>query len=62
MDPIKRYFKEEEGRAYRLAKHLHITPQSVYKWKKVPAERVIQVEQFTGIPRTTLRPDVYPDG
>lgn len=33
--------------------------QALYKWKRVPAERVVHVEKFTGIPRELLRPDLY---
>lgn len=45
-----------------LAKALGgITPQAISQWKKVPAERVIEVERATGVPRQELRPDIYPD-
>lgn len=35
---------------------------TVTRWgqKRVPAERVLQVERITGIPRHMLRPDIYP--
>jgi DNA-binding transcriptional regulator YdaS (Cro superfamily) len=33
---------------------------SLYSWKKVPSRRVLAVERETGIPRTRLRPDLYP--
>jgi len=32
----------------------------VSNWSRVPAERVLAVESLTGVPRTTLRPDLYP--
>jgi len=40
-----------------LARALGIKVQSVQKWKKIPAERVLAVEHVTGIPRekTTAR-------
>lgn len=36
---------------------------TISKWEKrrVPAERVLEVERKTGIPRHRLRPDLYPD-
>ena len=37
-----------------------ITPQAVSQWKQVPAERVLDVERATGVPRHKLRPDLYP--
>ena len=45
-----------------LASRLEISRGSVYKWKwadKIPAERVLQVESITGIPRSELRPDLF---
>lgn len=38
-----------------------ITPQAISQWKKVPAERVLDVERVTGVPRNELRPDIYPE-
>lgn len=36
----------------------------VWSWlnrdKKVPAEMVLSIEKQTGVPRHTLRPDIYP--
>lgn len=43
-----------------LAKDLGgLTSQAVSQWKKVPAERVLDVERITGISRHDLRPDVF---
>jgi DNA-binding transcriptional regulator YdaS (Cro superfamily) len=36
-----------------------ITSQAVSQWKRVPVERVLLVEEITGISRHVLRPDVY---
>lgn len=38
-----------------------ITPQAVSQWTRVPAERVLEVERVTGVPRHELRPDLYPE-
>ena len=43
-----------------LARALGIKHQSFYSWKKVPAERVLAFERATGIPRSEVRPDLYP--
>lgn len=37
-----------------------ISPQAISQWKRVPAERVLEVERATGISRHKLRPDLYP--
>jgi DNA-binding transcriptional regulator YdaS (Cro superfamily) len=43
------------------ARILGVTRQTVYKWveRRVPAERVSEVEWLTGIPREILRPDIF---
>jgi DNA-binding transcriptional regulator YdaS (Cro superfamily) len=42
-----------------LARGLGIQSSSIAQWKYVPSRRVVQVEALTGIPRETLRPDLY---
>lgn len=44
----------------QLARDLGITTGAVWQWRRVPAERVIDVSRLTGIPREELRPDLYP--
>jgi TorA maturation chaperone TorD len=44
-----------------LAKKLGISQPSVSNWSRVPAERVLSVEEATGVSRVTLRPDLYAD-
>jgi DNA-binding transcriptional regulator YdaS (Cro superfamily) len=51
---------EAAGGTKTLAIRLGITPQAVSGWFRIPAERVIQVEDATGVPRSELRPDLYP--
>ncbi len=36
-----------------------LTRAGVSAWKKVPAERVLEVSRLTGVPRERLRPDLY---
>ena len=43
----------------RIADACGITPQAVCMWRKIPVIRVLQIERLTGIPRETLRPDIY---
>ena len=38
-----------------------ISQQAISQWARVPAERVLEVERVTGVPRSELRPDLYPD-
>lgn len=47
------------GGMHALARALGIKFQSIQKWKKIPAERIVAVEAVTGIPREKLRPDLY---
>lgn len=52
--------KEIAGGPAALAKAIGgVTPQAVSQWKKVPAERVLDVERITGVSRHGLRPDVF---
>lgn len=60
MDALKQYLSEERGRGARLAEALRISQPAISMWPRVPAERVLDVERETGIPRTQLRPDLYP--
>jgi TorA maturation chaperone TorD len=45
-----------------LARKLGISQPSVSNWSRVPAERVVSVEDATGIDRAVLRPDLYGAG
>ena len=52
--------KERAGGRAKLAERLGITPQAISQWREIPVDRVMDVEAVTGIPRSTLRPDIYP--
>lgn len=46
-----------------LARLLGIRVQAITGWKRlkqIPADRVLAVEEITGVPRHELRPDIYP--
>ena len=51
------------GSQSALARPLDCTPQAVQKMcatGRVPAERVLKIEEVTGVSRHELRPDLYP--
>ena len=50
---------KKRGAAVRIASELGITPQAINGWSRVPANRVIDVERITGVPRHVQRPDVF---
>lgn len=53
--------KKAAGGSSGLARRLgNISSQAVSQWRRVPAEWVIAVERETGVPRSELRPDLYP--
>lgn len=46
-----------------LARVLGLSAPSIFEWRergRIPAERVLEVETATGVPRHELRPDIYP--
>jgi DNA-binding transcriptional regulator YdaS (Cro superfamily) len=50
---------EKAGGAAKLAKAFGITRQAVEQWRVVPPERVLKVEELTGVSRYEIRPDIY---
>jgi DNA-binding transcriptional regulator YdaS (Cro superfamily) len=51
------------GSTTQLARALNVPIPTVAAWKHrgcVPAERVLKVEELTGVPRHLIRPDLYP--
>lgn len=55
---------QKAGGQKALAELLGLGQTAVSNWrnrkKRVPAERVIEIEKATGVPRHELRPDLYP--
>lgn len=55
---------DKAGSQTALARLLGCTPQAVQRMcasGRVPAERVLKIEEATGVPRHELRPDLYPE-
>lgn len=59
MEHLIKWLNDERGRRGKLAASLGITSGALSQWTQVPADRVIAVEQITGISRHDLRPDVF---
>lgn len=55
MDKIR----AQRGLMAKIARELGVTRAAVNKWTAIPAERVVEVERITGIPREELLPDLY---
>lgn len=51
--------RTSKGLQSKLARHLGVTRQAISAWPVVPIDRLKDVEKFTGIPRETLRPDIF---
>jgi DNA-binding transcriptional regulator YdaS (Cro superfamily) len=43
----------------KIGEPFGITAQAVAQWTRVPAERLVKIEEITGVPRHVLRPDLY---
>ena len=53
---------ERGGGISVIARTMGLSDEAVRLWRargKVPAERVVELEQLTGVPREQLRPDLY---
>lgn len=51
--------RAQRGLLAKVSRGLGLTRAAIVKWDKVPAERVVQIEEITGIPREQLRPDLF---
>jgi TorA maturation chaperone TorD len=47
------------GGVSELARKIGIAQPSVSNWARIPAERVVAVEEITGVNRALLRPDLF---
>ena len=44
-----------------LARHLNVTRGAVSQWDRVPAEKIKEVSEATGLAYKVLRPDLFPE-
>ncbi len=51
---------ESVGGQKTLAEKLSIKSQAISQWDRVPVNRVLTIEEITGVHRSELRPDIYP--
>jgi len=42
-----------------LARHVNLTRQAVYQWRRVPKDYLHIVARWSGVPAQTLRPDLF---
>lgn len=61
---MKQLLKSRRITQSALAAGLGVSEPTVSNWvagrTRIPAERVLEIEQITGIGRGVLRPDLYP--
>ena len=50
---------EKAGGVVALARELGIKHTALYSWKRVPAERVLDIERISGVSRHEMRPDIF---
>lgn len=58
-DPGLQQVIRTAGGVRGLSRLLGISQPAVSNWTRVPAERILQVESLTGVPRFLIRPDLY---
>lgn len=42
-----------------LARKIGVTRGAISQWDRVPAERIAEVANITGLPMSTIRPDLF---
>jgi len=53
---------EKGGGVAAVAKALKMSTEGVRLWRargRVPADRIVELERITGVPRERLRPDLF---
>ena len=59
MEILRRYLKAQHGRTKALAERIGVTSGSISQWRAVPPHHVLAVEEFSGLSRYDLRPDIF---
>jgi DNA-binding transcriptional regulator YdaS (Cro superfamily) len=52
--------RQAAGTTRKLAATLGIRHQAISNWTQIPTRHIFRIEQVYGIPRSVLRPDLYP--
>ena len=64
LNPLRRFRLTSDPKVTLedLGSRFGVNKSTVLRWEeeRVPAERVLDVERETGVPRHELRPDLYP--
>ena len=62
MTKLVEKLRERGIKLVDVAQDAAVNKSTVTRWlqKRIPAERVLEVERITGVPRHELRPDIYP--
>lgn len=50
---------DQAGGPAAVAKLFGISSQAVSQWKTIPVDRVLRLEEASGVSRHEMRPDVY---
>lgn len=58
LERRKAHGEKPSSRA-ELAELMGFSKQAISGWRRVPADRCLQIEEILSIPRETLRPDVF---
>lgn len=59
MDDALRNAIARLGGVVRFSRAVGRPHSTILSWPRVPAERVVEIEEKTGIPRHELRPDLH---
>jgi DNA-binding transcriptional regulator YdaS (Cro superfamily) len=59
---LKSIFRSRGFRLKAIAEAVGVDKATVTRWvqTRIPAERVADVSQITGLPKSALRPDLWP--
>lgn len=62
MNAVDEVIERLGGKIGAAAEVLDVSYQVLQHWRRerVPAERVLEIERKSGVPRHVLRPDLYP--
>jgi pyruvate kinase len=59
LNPVLMRVQTTRGLAARIGEVCGINRETVWNWRRVPAEHVLAVECLLNIPRHRIRPDLY---